>query len=97
MNKQETAERIKVMQAYVDGAEIEINHSHPSDAWVSVQSPSWNTSAAYRVAEKPPRDIYVNLAESQPLTRVHGSETEARDCAFDATFAAVHYRRVDDE
>ena len=41
MNREQTKEAIKVMQAYVDGAEIEIEH--PQESWIVIHDqPSWD-------------------------------------------------------
>lgn len=53
MNKDQTKEAIKVMQAYVDGEEIEYKDS--SGAWRAVNGePLWNfCECEYRVKPKP--------------------------------------------
>ena len=56
MNKKETAEAIKVMTAYVDGADLEISKK-PQDIWVPLldpDGPHWDWSInEYRIKPKP--------------------------------------------
>ena len=70
MNREETKQAIEVMQAYVDGAEIELKaqtFSETSD-WVPLNSiePVWHWPVyLYRIKPKPqegyvmPRDIHI--------------------------------------
>jgi len=55
MNKEQTSEAITVMQAYVDGAEIEIGPE-----WATVKEPTWTwTYSEYRI--KPgPREFWID-------------------------------------
>lgn len=50
MTKEETKERIAVMQAYVDGREIEF---YDGWGWALTKSPSWDTNVGYRVKPTP--------------------------------------------
>ena len=52
MNREETIAAIKVMQAFVDGAEIEVSPRH-SDEWVA-SGPDWSWKVCdYRIKPKP--------------------------------------------
>lgn len=46
MTREETKERIKVMQAYVDGKDVEVLNA---DKWELVSNPSWSTATKYRI------------------------------------------------
>ena len=46
MTREETEERIKVMQAYVDGKDVEVLNA---DKWELVSNPSWSTATKYRI------------------------------------------------
>lgn len=47
MTKEETKERIKVMQAYIDGKEIEVQSL--SGAWFLTTNPAWSPDNKYRI------------------------------------------------
>lgn len=47
MTREETKERIAVMQAYVDGKQIQCECS--DDKWVDVSDPSWSINNNFRV------------------------------------------------
>ena len=53
MNREETAKAIEVMQAFVDGAEIEVDH--PEMGWIVLHDePSWDwLEVNYRIKPKP--------------------------------------------
>lgn len=59
MNKEQTAERIKVMQAYLDGKTIEFLFG--SD-WLEVSEPSWEFGKyQYRIKPEPREwNVFVN-------------------------------------
>lgn len=46
MTKEETKERIKVMQAFVDGKDVEVLNT---DNWELVSNPSWSPNTKYRI------------------------------------------------
>lgn len=53
MNKEQTEAAIKVMQAYVDGEEIESRRRNDTE-WRKAVSPSWNfDEKVYRIKPKP--------------------------------------------
>ncbi len=63
MNKQETAEAIKVMQAYVDGTEIECKTG--MDEWLSGVEPAWDfLHGQYRIKPKP-REFWIDTVATE--------------------------------
>ena len=46
MTKEETKKRIKVMQAFVDGKDVEVLNT---DKWELVSNPSWSPDTKYRI------------------------------------------------
>ena len=68
MTREETKKAIKVMQAYVDGKEIE--NITFSGTYVKVSNPVWNWTnhscnyPAYRVSENNTKDEMINLLQS---------------------------------
>lgn len=52
MTREDTKERIGVMQAYVDGKEIEF-YDADGEKWVTTESPLWNYNIRYRVRLMP--------------------------------------------
>ena len=46
MTREETEERIKVMQAFVDGKDVEVLNT---DKWELVSNPSWSPNTKYRI------------------------------------------------
>ena len=43
MNREETKSRIEVMQAYVDGKELEVRWNFEPDLeWIHIQKPVWD-------------------------------------------------------
>ena len=61
MNREETAKAVEVMQAYVDGAEIESrDRIIKADGWGQKSEPAWAwTHREYRIKPKP-REFWVN-------------------------------------
>lgn len=53
MNRKETAERIKIMQAFVDGKQIEFTDC--MGRWCEAKNPSWNwdSERKYRIKPEP--------------------------------------------
>jgi len=92
-----TAEKIKVMQAFEDGAEIEL--AIGDSEWDPAGTPEWDwIHFNYRVAEKPPRDIWVIGHPSNGGCYGYATKGTANEhrSSLD-TVDAVHYRRVGDE
>ncbi len=85
MNKQETAEAIKVMQAWIDGDEIDIEYldrDYPDSHWRKVAgNPLWALSSnAYRIKPKP-REFWIDLTDNAFIecgtdSRYWGEENE---------------------
>ena len=46
MTREETKKRIKVMQAFVDGKDVEVLNT---DKWELVSNPSWSPDTKYRI------------------------------------------------
>lgn len=64
MNIEETKEAIRVMQAYVDGKEVQC--LAPYKEWMAIDYPSWNfTSYTYRI--KPTATLRPWTADEVPL------------------------------
>lgn len=87
MNKQETAEAIRVMQAFVDGGEIEYVHK-PMDAqneWFSIKEPCWDWNLCrYRVKPKPKELWIADIDVSGVcLLYAYDNETDAAKAAQD--------------
>ena len=63
MNRTDTKKLIEVMQSYVSGADIEHRPiAHEGNLTWSQSLPSWDIhQLEYRVALKPPADIYVGV------------------------------------
>lgn len=51
MTREETKERIAVMQAYVDGKQIQLQL--PDGKWAGIPNPDWCTNANYRIKPRP--------------------------------------------
>ena len=52
MNREQTKEAIRVMQAYVDGKKVE--YEHPNGIWMLTPTPCWNwNSGEYRIKTTP--------------------------------------------
>ena len=49
MTREETKKRIKVMQAFVDGKDVEVLNT---DKWELVSNPSWSPNTKYRIKPK---------------------------------------------
>ena len=50
MNREETAELIKVMQAYLDGKQIQY---YKDGIWKDTSNPSWSSITVYRIKPEP--------------------------------------------
>ena len=61
MTREETKELIKVIQAYVDGKDIECWDEY-NEKWELVGNPSWNTDKVYRIK---PETIYRPFKSAQ--------------------------------
>lgn len=61
MNRKETAERIKIMQAFVDGKQIEYRDS--IGEWRETGSPVWSPDTKYRIKPEPKYRPFKNAEE----------------------------------
>ena len=52
MTREETAERIKIMQAYVDGKRIQYTEDD-TDVWHNIDEPDWYSDYEYRIKPEP--------------------------------------------
>jgi len=78
MNKDETKEAIEVMQAYVDGAEIEFKHT---DSWRTLPPFGWGwnwVECSYRI-KKAPRTFWIAGDGLEVLTEKQYIENFCRD------------------
>ena len=65
MNREQTIEAIRVMQAYVDGKEVEFQISN-GGRWVTAMTPGWNwPEATFRI--KPTATLRPWTADEVPL------------------------------
>lgn len=62
MTREKTAERIKVMQAYVDGKKIQWAYDS-TDIWFDTGYPQWKPDIDYRVKPEPPYRPFRNAEE----------------------------------
>lgn len=62
MTREETAERIKVMQAYVDGKKIQWAYNS-TDIWHDADYPHWKPNVNYRIKPEPKYRPFANTDE----------------------------------
>ncbi len=62
MTREETAERIKVMQAYVDGKKIQWAYNS-TDIWHDADYPHWKPNVNYRIKPEPKYRPFANADE----------------------------------
>ncbi|WP_045736771.1 hypothetical protein [Xanthomonas sp. MUS 060] len=106
MNKTETQRMIEVMQAYIDGKQIECGDVGSCSVWTTISDPLWDWGCCdYRVKQEP-RVIYVNeysdgsIAPHDNMVSadcmcIHETAEEARRGANDKVLrVAVKYREV---
>lgn len=62
MTKEETKQRIAVMQAYVDGKQVQV-YDISLSKWFDTDAPSWITSRQFRVKPEPPYRPFRNAEE----------------------------------
>lgn len=60
MNREETAELIKVMQAYLDGKQIQY---YKDGIWKDTSNPSWSSITVYRIKPEPKYRPFTNADE----------------------------------
>lgn len=61
MTREETRDLIAVMQAYVDGKQIQLQL--PDSKWAEIPNPDWCTNANYRVKPEPKYRPFKNTDE----------------------------------
>lgn len=61
MTKEETKERIKVMQAYIKGKEIEVQGTNSE--WLVAPEPDWFHDKKYRIKQTPKYRPFKNIQE----------------------------------
>jgi hypothetical protein len=94
MNKEDTKKLIEVMQAYVDGADIECSELNSSD-WHVPAAHVWNwSSLAYRVALKPAIDVYIDVDVTY---NVYGAVRSEPIEHHNQRLNSYHYRLVGDQ
>lgn len=62
MTREETAERIKIMQAYVDGKRIQYAEDD-TDVWHNIDEPDWHSDYEYRIKPEPKCRPFKNADE----------------------------------
>lgn len=62
MTREQTAERIKVMQAYVDGKKIQWAYDS-TDIWYDTDYPQWKPDIDYRIKPEPKYRPFANVEE----------------------------------
>lgn len=62
MTREETAERIKIMQAYVDGKRIQYAEDD-TDVWHNIDEPDWYSDYEYRIKPEPRYRSFKNTEE----------------------------------
>lgn len=68
MTKEETVERIKVMQAYVDGKKIEY---YDGNIWCDTSNPGWCSNTKYRIKPEPKYHPFANAEECWQEMKKH--------------------------
>jgi ribosome recycling factor len=97
MNREETKELIKVMQAYVDGEKIEIQSGGTNSDWKECAHPNWNFAIArYRIKPKP-RIIWVNEYPHDICAHVSKDRACFNATRSDVVGIAVPYRELTEE
>lgn len=71
MTKEETAERIKVMQAYVDGKTIEF-FNEANNKWEVCEKPLWTPGDTYRVKPERKYRPFKSADEAFQEAKKHG-------------------------
>lgn len=73
MNKEQTKEAIKVMQAFVDGKAIEYRGKYEGTDWLPVAIPAWDFhECQYRIKPELHYRPYANADEFFKACRAHG-------------------------
>jgi len=91
MSREETKRAIKVMQAYVDGEDIQIE-KYP-DVWIDQVSPVWDWDFNYRVKPEP-RTIWVNEYDGEPCALFLTQKDALRQFGAASAMAVVGATRI---
>lgn len=75
MTREQTAERIKVMQAYVDGKKIQWAYDS-TDIWFDTGYPQWKPDIDYRIKPEPKSQEQGN--ENQALPKLEQQKAPVR-------------------
>lgn len=101
-----TAERIAIMQAYVDGKEIEFTWRDLGKAWVKISDPTWDWSLNdYRIKPKPSEVYVVEGTQDEtgrkfmtsPFITKEGAARRTEEGGRGWTYRIIKYREVVDE
>lgn len=77
MNREETKEAIKVMQAYCEGKDIQIK---VDGEWTDIESPNWCFGTQeYRIKPEPTYRPYANAEECFADVKKHGGWVKESD------------------
>lgn len=68
MTREETKKRIKVMQAFVDGKDVEVLNT---DKWELVSNPSWSPNTKYRIKPESKYRQFENAQECLEEMKKH--------------------------
>lgn len=68
MTREETKKRIKVMQAFVDGKDVEVLNT---DKWELVSNPSWSPNTKYRIKPESKYRPFENAQECLEEMKKH--------------------------
>ena len=86
MTREETKELIKVMQAYVDGKDIECWDEY-NEKWERIGNPSWNTDKVYRIKPeatyrpfKSAQECFDELKKHEPFGWVKNRPNAGDNC-----------------
>lgn len=85
MTKEETKERIAVMQAYVDGKQIQYADAESED-WIDTESPGWISEFDYRIKPEPSYRPFRNAEECWQEIQKHKPFGWVKFCG---TYSAV--------
>ena len=87
MTKEEIKERIKVMQAFVDGKDVEVLNT---DKWELVSNPSWSPATKYRIKPESKYRPFESAQECIEEMRKHVPFGWVKDKPeFGDTFSAI--------
>ena len=82
MTREEAKERIKVMQAFVDGKDVEVLNT---DKWELVSNPSWSPATKYRIKPEPKyrpfedaEECWEEMQKHQPFGWIIGKSDHIR-------------------